>query len=117
LGTLMILIGVAGYSIPAIRHIDEMPDAFSLPMEAAGAATGHKVYGAQPSRSRMRGEVTHSGGGAALGCDGKIIANRKDFAVGKQKNLVHSGTSTLGSVVREGESHEGRRSKNKYQNG
>lgn len=39
LGTLMMLIAIAAYSVPAIREIDAMADAFSPPIEAAAVAT------------------------------------------------------------------------------
>ncbi|HXB22282.1 MAG TPA: MFS transporter [Candidatus Solibacter sp.] len=40
LGTLMTLIAITAYSVPAIRQIDELADAFSLPGKAAPAGTG-----------------------------------------------------------------------------
>jgi MFS transporter, DHA3 family, macrolide efflux protein len=40
LGTLMTLAAIAAHSVPAIRHIDELADAFSPPTKAAQAGTG-----------------------------------------------------------------------------
>jgi MFS transporter, DHA3 family, macrolide efflux protein len=40
LGTLMTLMSLAAYSVPAIRHIDELAEAFSTPAKAASAGTG-----------------------------------------------------------------------------
>jgi len=47
LGTLMTLIAVAAYSIPAIRNIDELADALSLSPETASAATGTHAKAAE----------------------------------------------------------------------
>lgn len=38
LGTLMIVTAIVAYSAPAIRHLDEMPDAVSLPAEAVSTS-------------------------------------------------------------------------------
>lgn len=40
LGALMTLIALTAYSVPAIRQIDELADAFSLPEKAASTGTG-----------------------------------------------------------------------------
>ncbi len=40
LGTLMTLAAITAYSMPAIRHIDQLADAFSLTAKAAQAGTG-----------------------------------------------------------------------------
>jgi DHA3 family macrolide efflux protein-like MFS transporter len=40
LGTFMTLISITAYSVPAIRHIDELAEAFSPPAKAASAGIG-----------------------------------------------------------------------------
>ncbi len=40
LGLLMMLTAIVGFSVPAIRRIDEMTDAFSVPLKVAASATG-----------------------------------------------------------------------------
>lgn len=43
LGTLMTSMAIGAYSVPAIRQIDELPDAFSMPLNPAPVSTGPEV--------------------------------------------------------------------------
>jgi MFS transporter, DHA3 family, macrolide efflux protein len=48
LGMLMTLVAITAFSVPAIRQLDEMADAFSLPVKTAASATGSEAEMAAP---------------------------------------------------------------------